>query len=309
MAYDESAGAGTATMRAIRLHVPGGPEDLVLEQIETPSLREGEALVRVHAAAITRDELEWPVDRLPAIPSYELSGVVVACTPDVDDVAAGDPVYALTPFDRDGGAADYTRVPADLLAPKPQTLDHVHSAALPLAALSAWQGLFVHGGLEEGQRVLIHGAGGGVGHLAVQLARGRGAYVIGTASSAGADVVRSLGAHDVIDHTAARFEDVLEPVDLVFDTVGGELLSRSPAVVREGGRIVSVAEEPPAGIEGVYFVVEPNRGQLVELTRLVDAGDLRPAVDSVFPLADAPAAFARSMAAGKRGKVVLRVAD
>jgi NADPH:quinone reductase-like Zn-dependent oxidoreductase len=264
-----------ATMRAVRLHVAGGPEDLVLDEIDIPALRDGEALVRVHAAAITRDELEWPVDRFPAIPSYELSGMVVAVAPDVDVVSAGEPVYALTPFDRDGVAADYAAVPADLLAPKPRTLDHVQSAAVPLAALSAWQGLFVHGRLEEGQRVLIHGAGGGVGHFAVQLARGRGAHVIGTASPASVDAVRTFGAHEVIDHIALRVEEGLEPVDLVFDTAGGELLARSPAVVRGGGRIVSVAEEPPDGVDAVYFVVEADREQLVELARLVDDGDVR----------------------------------
>ncbi len=310
----EAAAAITTTMRAIRLHVAGGPEALVLEEIETPRLRAGEALVRVHAAAITRDELEWPTDRLPAIPSYELSGVVAAVAPDVDDVAIGEPVYALTGFDRDGVAADYAAVPANLLAPKPHSLDHVECAAIPLAALSAWQGLFDHGRLEQGQRVLIHGAAGGVGHFATQLARSRGAHVIGTASPENIGRAREFGAHEVLDHTNIRFEEELDPVDLVFDTVGGELLARSPAIVRRGGRLVSVAEEPPktppeAGIQATYFVVEPNRDQLVELARLVDGGDLRPAIDSVFPLADARAAFERSMATGKRGKVVLRVAD
>jgi NADPH:quinone reductase-like Zn-dependent oxidoreductase len=299
-----SARSVAATMCAIRLRAPGGPEELVLEQIETPRPRAGEALVRVHAAAITRDELEWPIDRLPAIPSYELSGVVAAVAPDVNGVAVGEAVYALLPFDRDGAAADYAAVPASALAPKPRTLDHVESAAVPLAALSAWQGLFDHGRLEAGQRVLIHGAGGGVGHFAVQLARRRGAYVIGTASNANPEQARSFGAHEVLD--AARFEEFLDPVDLVFDTVGGERLARSAAILRPGGRLVSIAEEPA---EGTYFVVESNREQLVELAGLVDSGELHPAVDSVFPLAEAAAAFARSMTAGKKGKVVLSLHD
>ncbi|HET7855964.1 MAG TPA: NADP-dependent oxidoreductase [Gaiellaceae bacterium] len=285
-----------------------------MEQIETPRPRAGEALVEVHAAAITRDELEWPTDRLPAIPSYELSGVAAAVAPDVDTVAIGDPVYALTEFDRDGVAAEYAAVSAHVLAPKPAVLGHVESAAVPLAALSAWQGPFGHGGLEEGQRVLIHGAAGGVGHFATQLARRRGVYVIGTASTANVDRARTFGAHEVVDHTSTRFEDALDPVDLVFDTVGGALLERSPAIVRKGGRLVSVAEEPPqrppeAEVEAIYFVVEPNREQLVQLAGLVDGGELRPGIDSVFPLAEAGAAFERSMAAGKHGKVVLRVTD
>jgi NADPH:quinone reductase-like Zn-dependent oxidoreductase len=301
-------------MRAVRLHTPEGPAGLVLEEIETPSPRAGEALVRVGAAAITRGELEWPTDRLPAIPSYEVSGDVVAVAPDVEIVSIGDAVYALTEFDRDGAAADYVAIPAELLAPTPHALDHIGAAAVPMAALSAWQGLFDHGHLEKGQRVLIHGAAGGVGHVATQLARWRGAYVLGTASSASADVARKLGAHQVIDATDPRLDGALEPVDLVFDTVGGELLRRSPTVVREGGRLVSIAEEPPElaaqdKIGTVYFVVEPNRAQLLDVARLVDGGGLRPAIDSVFPLADAVEAFGRSMARGKSGKVVLRVAE
>src|ERR671930_731018 len=162
------------SVRAIRLHEPGGLDGLRVEEISIPEPRAGEAIVRVHAAAITRDELEWPVDRLPAIPSYEMSGVVEALGSDVADLTLGHAVYALTPFDRDGAAAEYVAVPADVLAPKPRTLDHVESAAIPLAALSAWQGLFDHGHLEEGQRVLIHGAAGGGGDLAAPLAPPRG---------------------------------------------------------------------------------------------------------------------------------------
>jgi NADPH:quinone reductase-like Zn-dependent oxidoreductase len=216
-------------------------------------------LVRVHAASITRDELEWPVDRLPAIPSYELSGVVVE---------SGDEVYALTPFDRDGVAAEYAVVPADVLAPKPSRLSHVEAAALPMGGLTAWQALFVHGRLARGERVLITGSAGGVGHIAVQLAR-----------HAGAEVVDS------------------GPADLVFDTRGGD--------VPEGERVVTIAEQIPGA---TYFIVEPDREQLLKLTGLVDAGELRTEVDSVFQLTDAPAAFERLAARGKRGKVVLQVA-
>jgi NADPH:quinone reductase-like Zn-dependent oxidoreductase len=305
-----TAGA-TETMSAIRLRPPGTIDALGLERMEIPPAGPGEALVRVHAAAITRDELEWPVDRLPAVPSYELSGEVAALGPDVPDLAVGDPVWALTGFDRDGAAADYTVVPASFLAPKPRTLGHVKSAAIPLAGLSAWQGLFEHGRLREGQRVLVHGAAGGVGQFATQLARWRGAYVIGTSSSAGVEDVLALGADEAVDRTAASFEEAVAAVDLVFDTVGGETLARSPAVLRDGGRLVSVAEEPPTavgdGLEATYFVVEPSREQLVELARLVDDGAVRPVVDSVFPLAEARRAFERVMMPGKRGKVVLRI--
>jgi NADPH:quinone reductase-like Zn-dependent oxidoreductase len=254
-------------MRAVRLR----PEGLTVEELQVPRPQQGEALVRVHAAAITRDELTWPVERLPAIPSYELSGLVAEVSSDVRDVTAGDEVFALTPFDRDGVAAEYALVPAAVLAAKPRKLTHDESAALTLAGLSAWQGLFEHGELREGERVRVLGSSGGVGHLAVQLAG------------------EQLAAAD-------------EPCDLVFDTVGGEALAGSLGTAR---RVVSVAEE----VDGAtYFVVEPSRAQLLELARRADAGALRPEIDSVFPLEEARDAFARVAERGKRGKVVLRVA-
>jgi NADPH:quinone reductase-like Zn-dependent oxidoreductase len=239
---------------AVRLRDDG----LKVEEIETPSPGPGEVLVRVQAAAITRSELEWPSDRLPAIPSYELSGVVVG---------SGEEVYALTPFDRDGVAAEYAVVPADVLSPKPVRLSHVEAAALPMGGLTAWQALFVHGRLTPGERVLVTGASGGVGHIAVQLARHAGAVVVESG-----------------------------PVDLVFDTRGG--------AVPAGERVVTVAEEMPCAI---YFIVEPDHEQLLELRTLADAGELRPEVDSVFPLTEAPAAFERVAGRGKHGKVVLEV--
>src|SRR3954465_6636816 len=247
-------GATGSGVLAVRLHDDG----LKVEEIETPSPGAGEVLVRVHAAAITGDELEWPVDRLPAIPSYELSGVVVD---------SGDEVYALTPFDRDGVAAEYAVVPTGVLAPKPLRLRHVEAAALPMGPLPARQALFVHGRLARGERVLVTGAAGGVGHIAVQLAR-----------HAGATVVES------------------GPVDLLFDPRGGE--------VPTGERVVTIAEEMPGA---TYFIVEPDHEQLLELRTLVDAGELRTEVDSVFPLTGARAAFERVAARGKRGKVVLEV--
>jgi NADPH:quinone reductase-like Zn-dependent oxidoreductase len=259
-------------MRAIRLYSPGGIEDLQLEEIEEPRSRPGQVLVRVHAAAITRGELEWPSDRLPAIPSYELSGVVVEDTD--DGFAAGDDVIALIPFDRDGAAAEYALLPAEALGPKPRSLSHIEAAALPMPSLTAWQALIVHGRLQLGERVGVTGAHGGVGHLAVQLARSRGAEVV----AAG------------------------EPCDLLFDT-GGEELAHAAS---RAGRVVTVVEETP---RAHYFVVEPNRVQLTEVARLVDRGDLRPEIDSIFPLAEARAAFSRSAAHGKHGKVVLRVVE
>jgi len=302
------------TMRAVRLQ--RGPVSaangwgLELEDVPVPPLRSGDVLVRVHAAALTRGELEWPVDRLPAIPSYEVSGVVSEVSSDVDAWRAGAEVYALTPFDRDGAACEYVAIPASMLARKPASLTHVDAAAVPMPGLTAWQALFEHGGLAAGQRVLILGAAGGVGHAATQLARERGARVVGAASGARLDAVRALGASEAVD-AAQPFPESLEPVDLVLDTVGGDALARASAVVRPGGRIVSVAEEPPESarrdVTSLYFVVEQSGGQLAELARLVDAGAFRPEVDSVYSLADASAAFTRVHERGKHGKVVLEI--
>jgi NADPH:quinone reductase-like Zn-dependent oxidoreductase len=272
-------------MRVVRLRAPGGPEQLAVGEADRPQPGPGEALVRVHAAAITRGELEWPVDRLPAIPCYELCGVIEEAAAGVAGIAAGDRVFALTPFDRDGVASDHTALPAELLVPSPRALGDAESAAIPLPALAAWQGLFDHGRLVAGERVLILGASGVVGGFAVQLARARGAHVI---------------------DAATPFEDAVESVDLVFDTVGGERLRRAGAVLRAGGRLVSVAGEPPEG--GVYFVVEPNREQLMSIARLADAGELRPPSIDLFPLASAREAFASSLERGRPHKVVLDVA-
>jgi NADPH:quinone reductase-like Zn-dependent oxidoreductase len=291
-------------MRVVRLRAAGGPEQLAVEESERPRPGAGEALVRVHAAAITRDELQWPVDRLPAIPSYELSGVVEETGPGVVGVASGDEVFALTPFDRDGVAADYTALAAEVLVARPRALGHAECAAIPLPALTAWQGLFDHGRLNSDERVLIHGAAGAVGGLAVQLARAHGARVIGSASTASLGSVRQLGAHEAVD-AAELFEDAMEPVDLVFDTAGGELLRRSGAVLRAGGRLISAAEQPPDG--GEYFTVEPNPDQLRSIAGLADAGKLQPPSVEVFPLASAREAFARSLEHGRRAKVVLAV--
>jgi NADPH:quinone reductase-like Zn-dependent oxidoreductase len=256
----------------------------------------------VHAAAITRDELEWPVDRLPAIPSYELSGVVADVGAGVTSVAPGDGVFALTPFDRDGVAADYTAVATELLVPRPRALGDAESAAIPLPALTAWQGLFDHGRLRAGERVLIDGAAGGVGGFAVQLARSHGARVVGTAAAAKLRAVRELGAHEAVDAEALS-ADAIQAVDLVFDTTGGEGLHRAAAVLGLGGRLVSVAEPPRDG--GAYFTVEPNRDQLRSIAQLVEAGELQAPAVEVFPLASAREAFARSLEHDRSGKVVL----
>lgn len=302
-------------MNAVRLHSATGPSGLVYEQVEAPEPKDGEVLVRVHAAAITRDELDWPINRFPRIPSFAFSSVVAATGRDVDNVNVGEEVYALSAFERDGAAADYIVVSKEFLAPKPKILDHIESASIPLAALSAWQGLFEHGQLIEGQKVLIHGAAGGVGSFAVQLAH-HGAYVIRTVSKRNTlATARRLGADEAIDHTTTRFEDIVHQVDLVFDTAGGDRLARSPAVVRPGGRLVSVASEPSQeqanarGITAIYLIVSPNSRELLEHAKLADSGHLKPVIDEVFPLANTCEAFERSLSPHAAGKIILRIAD
>jgi NADPH:quinone reductase-like Zn-dependent oxidoreductase len=291
--------------RVVRLRAPAEPRDVVVQEAPKPRPAADEALVRVHAAAITRDELSWPADRVPAIPSYELSGVVEETGPEVERLKAGDEVFALTTFHRDGVAAEFTAQRADLLVGRPQTLGHAESAAIPLPALSAWQGLFRHGRLERGQRVIVHGAGGAVGRFAVQLAHAHGAHVIGTASEPRLAEVRELGADEALD-AATWLEHDVGDVDVVFDTAGGERLRRSSAVVRAGGRVVSVAEQPHDG--GVFFIVEPDRDQLTSIAQLVDEGRLRAPDVAVYPMALAREAFALSLEPGGHGKVVLDVA-
>jgi len=204
-------------------------------------------------------------------------------------------------------------VEARNLARKPASLDHVHAAALPMPGLTAWQALFVHGGLSGGQRVLIHGAGGGVGSMAVQLARAVGARVIATGRASARDLVTALGAERFVDLDRQRFEEMVEKVDLVVDLVGGEILERSGAAVRDGGIVVSAVEDPRTRLDradhvrGAYFVVEPSRTELEDLARRADAGELQPVVGEVFELPDGPKAFEVKQARGVAGKVVLRI--
>ena len=311
----------TNTMKAIRIHHRGGPEALVYEDAPMPVLEPGDALVRVHAAGVSPAEFTWHIwetpdgrSRLPMIPSHEVSGVVAAITAEVQDVAVGDAVYALTDFFRNGAAAEYVAVRATDLAPKPRTINHAHAAAMPLSALTAWQALFDHATLTAGQRVLIHGAAGGVGNFAVQLAHWCGARVIGTATGRNVAFVRELGADEVVDYRATRFEAAAGTVDVVFDTVGGEITERSWSVLQRDGVLVTIVRPPSpewaAGRDarGVFFIVEPRRDELNELSRLVDAGVIRPMVEAVLPPNQARDAYERGAHDHPRGKFVVAVA-
>jgi NADPH:quinone reductase-like Zn-dependent oxidoreductase len=224
-------------------------------------------------------------------------------------------VYGLTDWYRDGAAAEYVAVEARNLAPKPTALSHVQAAAVPLAGLTAWQALFDHGGLAAGQTAVIHGAGGGVGVWAVQLARAAGATVIGTGREWARELVGELGAERFVDLGRERFEDAVGQVDLVFDLIGGEVLERSWSVLKPGGVLVSVVQDPGesstrrADARSIFFVVEADRAELVELARRIDAGELRPIVGDVLPLARGRDAFERKHGGGSPGKTVLEVAE
>ncbi|MYS23692.1 NADPH:quinone reductase, partial [Streptomyces sp. DvalAA-14] len=241
-------------------------------------------------------------------------GVVAATGSGVTEWSEGDEVYGLVPFTRDGAAAEFTAVPAAHLAATPAGLDPDKAAALPLAGLTAWQGLVRHGGLRSGQRVLVHGGAGGVGVFAVQVAAALGASVTATAAGRDADFVRGLGAEEVIDYADEDFADRLsgaQAVDLVFDTVGGDTLTRSWQVLRPGGVLVSIVAPPgdsgPDGARGVFFVVEPDRAGLEELSKLVAAGRLDPPVAQVFPLERTAEAYEELNRPHRRGKIVLKV--
>ena len=305
-------------MKAVRIEEPEGfegIEGLVYEDAPNPQPAIGDALVQVRAASFTPTELTWPLrtdraghDRTPLIPAHEGSGVVVALGYGTAGVSVGDEVYGLIDGYRDGWAADYVTIEARSLAPKPMTVDFIEAAAIPQAGLTSWQALFDHGHLESGQTVMIHGAGGGVGSMAVQLARWAGAQVIGTGRAGSRKRVLELGAEDFVDVEQDGWETAVGQVDLVYDTIGGDLLARSPAIVKPGGALVSVMAPPQTDrddIRAVHFVRDPSGAQLRDITRLVDQGKLRPQVGAVYPLADAREAFMAKSTQHIPGKVVL----
>jgi NADPH:quinone reductase-like Zn-dependent oxidoreductase len=305
-------------MKAVRLREPTGFEGidgLVYEDAPEPQPAIGDALVRVRAASFTPTELMWPLstdrsghERGWRIPAHEGSGVVVELGFGAAGVSVGDEVYGLIDGYRDGWAAEDIAIEVRSLALKPKTVDFVEAAAIPQAALTSWQALFDHGHLESGQTVVIHGAGGGVGSMAVPLARWAGAHVIGTGRANTRQRVLDLGADRFVDVEQADWESDIGPVDLVYDIIGGEVLARSAAIVKPGGALVSIMGPPPTDrtdIRAVAFVRDANGAQLREISRLVDEGTLRPHVDAIYPLADAREAFLAKSTKHIPGKVVL----
>ncbi|MFE8935916.1 MULTISPECIES: NADP-dependent oxidoreductase [unclassified Streptomyces] len=306
-------------MRAVVVERWGGPENLVERDVERPGPGLNEVLVRVHAAGV--NPVDWKTrasgaligwGSVPAV-GWDVSGTVEAVGPGVGHLRPGDEVFGMPLFPRQAGAyAEYVVAPARHLAPKPASLTHVEAAALPLAGLTAWQALVDAADVRPGERVLVHAAAGGVGHLAVQIAKARGAYVIGTASAAKHALVRELGADEVVDYREVRFEDVLRDVDVVLDGIGGETAERSLKVLRPGGRLITLpgpddVPAAPDGVRAVWVLVEPDHLGLRELAALVERGELRPVADTVLPLAEAAEAHAIGEEGRTTGKIVLTV--
>jgi NADPH:quinone reductase-like Zn-dependent oxidoreductase len=320
------------TMKAIQYYREGNPEVLVYEDVPRPTAGSGEVLIRVYAAGV--NPADWraragfpdvpepfryaiPHISLPSIPGMDVSGIVEAVGPDVTKFREGDAVYGMVRFPKGGkGYAQYTTAPVTDLAHKPATIDHLQAAAVPMAALTAWQFLYL--GLERGQKVLVNGAAGGVGHFAVQLAKRKGAHIIGTASGRHAAFLRELGVDEFVDYTVTSVEQVAHDVDVVFDTVGHEnhhLL----AVLKCGGTFIPVnlgtVSAEHAAEAGITFgtgkgrMLQSSGVQLAEIGELIDAGHIRVAIDTIVPLAEAHKAHERGEAGHLQGKIVLRVAE
>jgi NADPH:quinone reductase-like Zn-dependent oxidoreductase len=308
-------------VKAIRIHNYGGPEVLKYEDAPRPEPRAGEVLVRVHAAGV--NPIDWKVregymkdlwpHKFPLILGSDLSGVVEELGRGVSRFKIGDEVYSLPDPTRNGAYADYIVVRESEFSLKPKSLHHIRAAAVPLAALTAWQSLFDTAQLQSGQRVLIHAGSGGVGHFAVQLAKWKGAYVFATASTKNQHLLRKLGVDEPIDYTQQRFEDVARNIDIVLDTIGGETQERSWSVVKEGGNLVSLVQPPSEEkakelrVRAALLGAQPNGAQLAEIAKIIDSGKLAPIINRILPLSEARRAHELSQSGHIHGKIVLRV--
>ena len=308
-------------MKAIVVHEYGGPEVLKYEDVPRPEPKENEALVRVIAAGVN------PVDALirtgkyakffgttlPLIPGYDIAGIVEKKGAKITKVKAGDSIYAYVLWG--GGYAEYAVATEGEATAKPKSLNYIEAAAVPLVALTAWQALIDTAKLSAGQTVLIHGGSGGVGSMAIQIAKARGAKVIATASTSNQELLKQLGADVAIDYTKTKFEDVAKDVDVVLDSVGKDTLARSYGVVRKGGIIATLVAEPDQaeldkhGIRGAAISVKPNTSELAEITKLIEEKKIKPVVSQVLPLTEAVKAQEQAATHHTRGKIVLRVAD
>ncbi len=310
-------------MKAVAIHAFGGPEVLKVEDVPRPEPKEDEVLIRVMAASVN------PVDaairkgylaritgeKFPLILGMDAAGVVEKAGAKMSKFKTGDPVYAFFTLVSEGGYGEFVLAKPDEVAPKPKTLTYAEAAAVPAAGSTAWKALVETANLSAGQTVLIHGGSGGVGHFAIQIAKARGARVIATASTANQDFLKQMGADVAIDYTKTKFEDIAKDVDVVLDAVGDDTLKRSYGVVKKGGIIVSITDDPDKaaldahGIRGVSIRTDPKASTLEELTRLIDAKKVKPVVSQTFPLSEVAKAHEQIATRHTRGKIVLQVAD
>jgi NADPH:quinone reductase-like Zn-dependent oxidoreductase len=293
-------------MRAFRLNASQTGPVLLESDAPKPVPGANEVLVQVYASGVTPTELLWyPTShnkdgsaRAGAIPGHEFSGVITALGAAVNGYEVGDEVFGLNDWFADGATAEYCVADTSGIARKPASLTHAEAAAVPIGALTAWQGL-ERAHLQGGERILVQGGAGAVGVFVIQMARLRGAHVISTASAKNLELVRGLGAERAIDYAAGRFEEQVQDLDVVFDCVGGDTLRRSWSVLRPGGRMVTIASDSEASedprVKDAFFIVEPSSPQLAEIGKLLDQGDLRVFVDAEVPLSEAPAAYARKI--------------
>jgi NADPH:quinone reductase-like Zn-dependent oxidoreductase len=286
---------------------------LIAAELPQPQPAAGEVLIRVRAAGVTPTELGWSpttqakdgTPRKGAVPGHEFSGVIAGLGKNVSGFEVGQEVYGLNDWYADGATAEFCLTQPASIAPKPATLTHEEAATVPIGALTAWQGLLERTKIRRGERVLVHAAAGSVGIFAVQLAHLHGAHVIATASSRNLKLVAELGATEVIDYRASRFEEQTEKVDVVFDGVGGETLDRSWGMLKPGGRLVTIVDYRN---KDAFFIVEPNQKQLIEVGKLLDAGVIKTFVGPVVPLAEASSAYRGDSAkTGRHGKMVVAI--
>ncbi|MDT7840615.1 NADP-dependent oxidoreductase [Streptomyces justiciae] len=308
------------TMRAISQDVLGGPEVLKEIEVERPEPRANEVLVRVRAAGV--NPTDWKhratggfLGEPPFVLGWDVSGVVEAVGIGVARFKPGDEVFGMLSYPYGHGShAEYVTAPARTFAHKPASIDHTEAGALPLVSLTAWQALVEYAGVRPGQRVLIHAAAGGVGHVAAQIAKARGAYVIGTASAGKHEFLRGLGVDEMIDYREADFAEAVKDVDVVLDTIGGETSVRSLRVLRPGGLVVSILpvgsdefydEAERLGVRALRMLVDASHSGMTAIAELVEAGKLRPTIAGTFPLADAAEAHALGDTGRTTGKLVL----
>ena len=306
-------------MKAVTINQYGDPSVLTYTDVKRPEPKPDEVLVHTRAAAV--NPVDWKIRQglgemfglqLPIILGCEIAGTIEALGSEVRDFKEGAPVYAYVSLQRNGGYAEYTIAKTDEIAPKPESLDFENAAAIAVGALTSQQAIFDTARLQGGQKILITGASGGVGLMAVQLAKANGAFVIATASGKNENFVRSLGADEFVDYTREKFEEVVKEVDVVYDTVGGDTLERSFQTLKRGGFLVTTVTPPSQekaekfGIRTAMVSVLPSAQQLGEINRLIAAGELKPHIAMVLPLAEVRKAHQFSESGRTRGKIILQ---